>query len=523
MREMPLARRSTIARLARRLGTLCSTAAVASLAIAPATAQQAAPEPQGPLIRAIESELRIATRDPAGYMFSLTDGNVLPPDWIIQTNNRDRGGEAHLRAVADLMMTAQHSIDITSLGPLPKRGSGYYEMLAGTLGRLARDGRRLTVRMLFGRYEDPRENWNVVAMTGSLSEQLKGSGIDLAVAEIETKAPAISWNHSKIVTVDGARVLVGGHNFYSDDYLTPTPVFDLSIRVDGPAAISAQRYASKLWEYACNYFKDNAPLYQTDAATFIASLGKVQTVCMPYTPGALLPAAGPQANGAVSALAVSHGGVGLIPGLAPFGDVWRHGDLQQWSDYARDRAFAMARQSIRISQQAIQFPVWPYTMHESVARALGEAVMRGVDVYVVVSNNDAALYSSKVALSKTVDDIYHYIRSRPGSHDQMCRHFNLTTIAFDTGGGHVTRHWEAGKGVANHAKFYMVDDRLFYVGSHNIYPPLAHLLGANEEFGFQFDSPEAAQQLRAAYWDPLWAASKVGAYIGGDTRCPLPR
>jgi len=44
---------------------------------------------------------------------------------------------------------------------------------------------------------------------------------------------------------------VGGHNFWSEDYLIDNPVHDLSMLVRGPAAASASRFADRLWQFVC--------------------------------------------------------------------------------------------------------------------------------------------------------------------------------------------------------------------------------------------------------------------------------
>ena len=43
----------------------------------------------------------------------------------------------------------------------------------------------------------------------------------------------------------------------------------------------------------------------------------------------------------------------------------------------------------------------------------------------------------------------------------------------------------------------LIDDRVFYVGSDNLYP--VNL----QEFGYIVDDGRAAMQLRDAYWNPL--------------------
>ena len=52
--------------------------------------------------------------------------------------------------------------------------------------------------------------------------------------------------------------------------------------------------------------------------------------------------------------------------------------------------------------------------------------------------------------------------------------------------------------ITNHAKLWMVDDSLFYIGSDNIYP---HNL---QEFGYVVESPEWSGRILQEYWNPLW-------------------
>src|SRR5437016_5890769 len=46
--------------------------------------------------------------------------------------------------------------------------------------------------------------------------------------------------------------VAGGHNLYMGDYLLTAPVHDLSMRVIGPAATTAQRFLDPIWlRYGC--------------------------------------------------------------------------------------------------------------------------------------------------------------------------------------------------------------------------------------------------------------------------------
>ena len=64
--------------------------------------------------------------------------------------------------------------------------------------------------------------------------------------------------------------------------------------------------------------------------------------------------------------------------------------------------------------------------------------------------------------------------------------------------------------IINHAKFWMVDDLAFHVGSDNLYP---HNL---QEFGSVIESAPLAREQIASYWQPLWTySSRVAIDLDG--------
>jgi hypothetical protein len=58
----------------------------------------------------------------------------------------------------------------------------------------------------------------------------------------------MTWNHSKIIAVDGAEALVGGHNLNMDLFTSYPPVHDVSVVVHGEAAHGSQLFLNKMWE-----------------------------------------------------------------------------------------------------------------------------------------------------------------------------------------------------------------------------------------------------------------------------------
>ena len=58
----------------------------------------------------------------------------------------------------------------------------------------------------------------------------------------------MTWNHTKIIAVDGTEALVGGHNLNMDLFRNYPPVHDVSVVVHGEAAYGSQLFLNKMWE-----------------------------------------------------------------------------------------------------------------------------------------------------------------------------------------------------------------------------------------------------------------------------------
>ena len=57
----------------------------------------------------------------------------------------------------------------------------------------------------------------------------------------------MTWNHSKIVVVDGTEAIVGGHNLNMDLFRSYPPVHDVSVVVHGDAAYGSQLFLNEMW------------------------------------------------------------------------------------------------------------------------------------------------------------------------------------------------------------------------------------------------------------------------------------
>jgi phosphatidylserine/phosphatidylglycerophosphate/cardiolipin synthase-like enzyme len=300
--------------------------------------------------------------------------------------------------------------------------------------------------------------------------------------------------------------MVGGHNLWSADYLVDKPVHDLSMHVKGPAAASASRFADRLWQYVCANL-DRKPSVQL--ATFPDGAG---TRC----PAALAPPAQSRAvESGQEMLAVARLGAGITTEFA------------NQSDLARDLLFAAARKTIRISQQDLGFKLGRSNTlfpESTIERLLDFIEQRDGHVYIVLSNpgaigNSGSSYDNGVTLLELARHLRGVMMRRQDSRDRtaryaitkkpdainavLCSHVHLAPFRFGP-----DPSWPGGKAIANHAKFWMVDDRVFYIGSDNMYP--VNL----QEFGYILDDGKAATELLGSYWTPLWEWSQRAAVSG---------
>lgn len=60
--------------------------------------------------------------------------------------------------------------------------------------------------------------------------------------------PTISWNHSKIVAVNGARMTTGGNNLWDDYGNGKINIFDSAVKIQGDATIQAHKFVDTLSE-----------------------------------------------------------------------------------------------------------------------------------------------------------------------------------------------------------------------------------------------------------------------------------
>lgn len=405
--------------------------------------------------------------------------------------------------IYNLVVRARRTVDIAVLQPPPD--SRFLAALRNAITMLGRSGRPVQVRVVVGHYPLAGVDPTPLAMT--LTRDLAGlpmSRVTLQVAAVrscagESGCDSYSWNHAKIVAVDSQDALVGGHNMWTRDYLLDHPVQDLSMHVSGPAAADAVAFIDALWRFACS-------AVGTPAAVAVASLPAQSTEPASTCLAVAAVRHRPLPAGATPILATGRLGAGITP------------DFANQSDLARDLLLGAARRTIRIVQQDLAFtlgrldPLYP----ESTLQRLADFLLSETgDLYIVLSDpsavgNSGSSYGNGVSLEAVARKIRQVVRARTAMPDTrlddlLCQRLHLAPFRFGP-----DSTWPDKRPIGTHTKFWMVDDRIAYIGSDNFYPVDL------QEFGYIIDSRTAAGEILQAFWTPLWRWSRQSAVSGAD-------
>ncbi|MEU4210944.1 phospholipase D-like domain-containing protein [Streptomyces sp. NPDC026206] len=521
----------------RRLSRLARSAAASAVVLAalPAAPAFASSSPT-PHLDAVEKTLRQVSPGLEGDVWQRTEGNKLdastadPSDWLLQTPGcwgddacADRPGTKRLLAkMTENISKAKRTVDISTLAPFPD--GAFQDAIAAGLKASAGSGNKLRVRVLVG--AAPVYHMNVLPSKyrDDLKARLGGAadGITLNVASMTTSKTSFSWNHSKLLVVDGESAITGGINSWKDDYVdTAHPVTDVDLALTGPAASSAGRYLDTLWTWTCQNKNNIASVW------FAGSGGD----CMPTMEKDANPTpAAPTGN--VPVIAVGGLGVGIkdsdpaskfrprlptapdtkcVVGLPDRTNADRDYDTVNPEESALRALVGSADRSIVISQQDLNATCPPIARYDiRLYDLLAAKMAAGVKVRIVVSDpaNRGAVGSGGYSQIKSLSEISDTLRNRLAlvTGDQqkaraaMCSHLQLGTFRSSA-----DATWTDGKPYALHRKMVSVDSSAFYIGSKNLYPSWL------QDFGYIVESPEAAKQLEAGLLDPEWKHSQATA------------
>lgn len=288
--------------------------------------------------------------------------------------------------------------------------------------------------------------------------QLKVFGNDSMFSSDDTK---MTWNHSKIVVVDGTTALAGGHNLNMDLFRSYPPVHDVSVVVHGPGAAGAQSYLDQLWAVGNDLLSSeqldpakltwnnrdpatSRPANPLTAPAAVQYVSAQQTAIVKLHDGdpkpapPIVPPPGPapgdirgQDLATVPELTVSPFPLRVMyseydalteykpaTGMLAVGKYWRSGtDFQNGSELMKQQLISGAKRSIKMSQMDL-ISAWKKNWSDHVVcQWLIQALLatKGLTVQVVVSPLDAGAgaegdqYSFGSGAVRTFDLIKYYM------------------------------------------------------------------------------------------------------------------
>ncbi len=406
-----------------------------------------------------------------------------------------------------LIISGNNFIDILSL--LRKDDTPSGEFLAAirnaiTYLSLKPEARNITIRFLFGEPLGWLGETHWIKGTGPykpaadvLGELIRdipsftNSRMKIYIA-YTSSVPLITWNHAKIIAVDGERALVGGHNMWAGPYLGENPVLDVSMKLSsGKAAVDAHHFADNLWFLQVNSHGD---YWIDDAASYVAPSTRARAEAAVPPPRLFNnfysePADDPSRKSGTGVPILSAGREeGTAAGAAA-------------SDKALIALLDAATETIYISAQALSHdPIYPRYWPDDFLTSLAEALKRGVHITIFMSDPSGGAYKGDPP-AEVIDKVRNKITGKTGSEITLLLN-NLSVRSFPSAS---TWGLAAGQpGISNHAKVIMVDKKAFSIGSQNYYPCYPATLS---EFTYFVEESVKAMELYTNYFQKMeaWA------------------
>ncbi len=452
-----------------------------------------------------------------GITYGLSDGNTweqllsTPNLWGHNpaVNDYEPAGLNLVEAIKNLIGSAQHSVDIATLTPLPD--GLFLQAIREGIQAAAKAGRKIVVRVLQGVFYpvsvpfiDP-----LPGMLGFLRDLDLPEGVPAYVGAMQSGWT--SWNHAKLVIVDGQRAITGGHNLWTATYCGFAPVHDVSIELSGPAVAVAQNFLDKQWSVLARYSRssDHSKWYwsrmQLDGRLYENALPSIRSA----------PAVG---AGATRVLALARMGAKLVPS-SPSANASRS---------ARIAAVKRAKSHVRISQQMLGGSAMGH-LDDDFFHALCRHVAGGKQLSIIISDTRASSASgapySGYGVKQTAEHIATEVGRITGKQGaELARflaplvHVGPVRIYERKPGDPGAQSWKWRNGSkaiepANHAKVYIIDEEAFYVGSDNAYAAPNNEEGL-QEFGFLISGKDETRRFIGEYWDKFWHYAAQFEYTG---------
>ncbi|HCC08358.1 MAG TPA: hypothetical protein DEP72_09410 [Clostridiales bacterium] len=447
-------------------------------------------------------------------------------------------------SIYELIISAEKFVDITTLSPF----TGYFlSAIRNAITYISNkeENKRPIIRIL---YSNPLPNIPPLDVKNFLTDLTRdineNSKMEIYVSIL--RSSFTSWNHSKIIAVDGIRSIVGGHNMWGEHYLDSNPVFDVSMENSGTSTLHAHCYADDLWDYMI-WRKDPTPrlLFSYDkkedlklgayfpdfkkdeylhAAYTFNTFSKKNEISLDAFPDKnifknIKQSLSNKSSGNIPILSVGRrAAIDVFPKIDSY--VTTHIEP---SDDMMIKLISLAQKNIRMSLQAFHLLYGLVAAYNNkLFVELGKAIERGVDIYIVISNPGAiagGLGSFSAPYDgENPDEINAKLFEVMVTDLNMVEitaknlintHFNVASLRYSS-----DETYPNNIPISNHAKTFMVDDTVFYIGSQNQY--ICNL----NEFGYIVESSDKAQEYKNLYWTPLWEQSqrKVSKLFSDDVK-----
>jgi len=458
-----------------------------------------------------------------GEVFQSPPGDVFTSA-VIDADNETTHSDFLPEKMGEIMSRAEEWVDFTSLS---QPDGKFLKHMCMALKAISDRDQPVTVRILTG---------NIIGMATDndalLVLLIKNPDYPEYHLPADTKVRIwvgswrrdISWNHSKILAVDGKYLFQGGHNVWDAHYLQKNPVRDMSMEAEGCVAQDGHVFANKMWHFIME--KDSESIIQSKVPDWVPmpTRNRIGITHWPDDVGEYAPMYEPACEPLPLVEAYDQGDIAMIP-CGRYGALHSHQEPANPSDAAIIAMLGSAKSSIKMSLQdlgPIAVPiagrltpipggVWPKDYLREIGRAIYE---RGVNVDIVVSNpfsvpsNLSSLeanYGNGWTCEDVMAEIINAVKELHPDFDEEVLtgllEINLKVAYLRSTCGE--SDWCEVRKSGNHSKFFMIDDRCYYIGSQNLY--IADLA----EWGIIVDNEAQAQAILEQFWNGCWATSFV--------------
>ena len=480
-----------------------------------------------------------------GISYQLTTENYLPEDWIIASNPEDKQSrilnkilnEFHSKIITK--PDEKHFIDILHLRDLGSMETDeFQDKLIDSISEIIKSAKKeVIIRYLEGRAELSKEGSEDIYFYKSLKKRISVENsvapVSLYMASVNRRhffSEIRTFNHAKIIAIDGEYTILGGHNYRGvhTGNVKDKIAYDLSICTTGEAPKYAHEFANFLWtnlvkfdiysilSYSSNkkitleISKESFPFFKPSQEEekkrsaigrkvpilAVGNLGTWKTFESRTALEEFIFSEKCQPKNTYSLLENCYNRVIYFP-LS----TWHYSisKATNASIFARSTLLKSVKKNgkIRISQQTLSdtfisqkagVVLWPGCFLEAISEAILD---KNATIEIILSHHSTHDYGDYMGGKAFIKVITDYVTKKLNGNTDSAREVIKNKLSLR----------QTPENTYNHSKFWMVDDDIFYVGSENIYPAFL------QEYGYIIGDKSASADILQTYWSPLWEQS----------------